>query len=182
MGKHKSKFLQGKRIDPAPIEKNVAVADLIDEAFLAYNAARMREACHLFTQKMLEPEVTVVVSVDAVALMETEMEPFTVAVSPATVIWNAVSEVVTANENVPLAKSPEKLVTRIENWPFVVVSPSTHDAKSKVIVSFGPSVAGSAMLPDSVTVPPPVHWLTSGPTGTSATGCVCCSSAPTCAC
>ena len=59
MGKHKSKFLRGKRIDPAPIEKNVVVADLIDEAFLAYNAARLREACQLFTKKMLEPEVTV---------------------------------------------------------------------------------------------------------------------------
>ena len=59
MGKHKSKYLRGKRIDPAPIEKNVAVADLIDEAFLAYNAARLREACQLFNQKMLEPEVTV---------------------------------------------------------------------------------------------------------------------------
>ena len=62
MGKQKSKFLRGKRIDPAPIEKNIAVADLIDESFLAYNAARMREACHLFTQKMLEPDVTVGVS------------------------------------------------------------------------------------------------------------------------
>ena len=59
MGKHKSKFLRGKRIDPAPIEKNIAVADLIDESFLAYNAARLREACQLFTQKMLEPEVTI---------------------------------------------------------------------------------------------------------------------------
>ena len=57
--KHKSKFLRGKRIDPAPIEKDVSVADLVDEAFLAYNAARLREACQLFTQKMLEPEVTV---------------------------------------------------------------------------------------------------------------------------
>src|SRR5215218_5565216 len=62
MGKQKSKFLRGKRIDPAPIEKNVTVADLIDEAFLAYNAARLREACQLFTQKMLGPEVTVGVS------------------------------------------------------------------------------------------------------------------------
>jgi deoxyhypusine synthase len=62
MGKHKSKFLRGKRIDPAPIEKNVVVADLIDEAFLAYNAARLREACQLFTKKMLEPDVTVGVS------------------------------------------------------------------------------------------------------------------------
>jgi deoxyhypusine synthase len=59
MGKHKSKLLRGNRIDPAPIEKNAAVADLIDEAFLAYNAARLREACHLFTKKMLEPEVTI---------------------------------------------------------------------------------------------------------------------------
>src|SRR4051812_6244679 len=59
MGKHKSKFLRGKRIDPAPIEKNVGVADLIDESFLAYNAARLREACQLYTKKMLEPEVTV---------------------------------------------------------------------------------------------------------------------------
>ena len=63
MGKHKSKFLRGNRIDPAPIEKNVEVADLIDESFLAYNAARMREACHLFTKKMLEPDVTVGLSI-----------------------------------------------------------------------------------------------------------------------
>jgi len=60
--KTKSKFLRGKRIDPAPITKEISAADLIDEAFLAYNAARLREACQLFTQKMLEPEVTVGVS------------------------------------------------------------------------------------------------------------------------
>src|SRR6476620_3225817 len=60
--KTKSKFLRGKRIDPAPIAKAISAADLIDEAFLAYNAARLREACQLFTQKMLEPEVTVAVS------------------------------------------------------------------------------------------------------------------------
>ena len=59
MAKHKSKFLSGKRIDPAPIAKAIGVADLIDESFLAYNAARLREACQLFTKKMLEPEVTV---------------------------------------------------------------------------------------------------------------------------
>lgn len=59
MPKHKSKFLQGRRIDPAPITKKITVADLIDEAFLAYNAARLREACQLFTRKMLEPDVTV---------------------------------------------------------------------------------------------------------------------------
>ena len=63
MGKQKSKYLRGKRIDPAPIEKNAVVADVIDEAFLAYNAARLREACQLFTQKMLEPDVTVGLSI-----------------------------------------------------------------------------------------------------------------------
>lgn len=59
MAKHKSKFLSGKRIDPAPIVKAIGVADLIDDSFLAYNAARLREACQLFSKKMLEPEVTV---------------------------------------------------------------------------------------------------------------------------
>jgi deoxyhypusine synthase len=59
MAKHKSKYLEGKRIDPAPISKKTTVADLIDESFLAYNAARLREACQLFTKRMLEPDVTV---------------------------------------------------------------------------------------------------------------------------
>jgi deoxyhypusine synthase len=63
MAKHKSKFLQGKRIDPAPITNKTTVADLIDESFLAYNAARLREACQLFTKRMLEPEVTVGMSI-----------------------------------------------------------------------------------------------------------------------
>ncbi|HSK73280.1 MAG TPA: deoxyhypusine synthase, partial [Pyrinomonadaceae bacterium] len=59
MAKKKSRFLSGKRIDPAPIDKNTALADLVDESFMAYNAARLREACRLFTQKMLEPDVTI---------------------------------------------------------------------------------------------------------------------------
>lgn len=59
MPKKKSKFLRGKRIDPAPITPKTSVTELVDEAFLAYNAARLREACQLFTQKMLEPEVTI---------------------------------------------------------------------------------------------------------------------------
>jgi deoxyhypusine synthase len=55
----KSKFLRGRKIDPAPITSSTSLANLVDEAFLAYNAARLREACHLFTRKMLEPEVTI---------------------------------------------------------------------------------------------------------------------------
>lgn len=59
MAKRTSKFLQGRRIDPAPITSSTSVAELVDEAFIAYNGARLREACQLFTRKMLEPEVTV---------------------------------------------------------------------------------------------------------------------------
>jgi deoxyhypusine synthase len=63
MPKKKSKFLQGRRIDPAPITKRTTIQQLVDESFLAYNGARLREACQLFTQKMLEPQVTVGVSI-----------------------------------------------------------------------------------------------------------------------
>ncbi len=63
MSQKKSKFLQGRRIDPAPITPKTTLADLVDRAFLAYNAARLREACQLFTRKMLEPEVTVGLSI-----------------------------------------------------------------------------------------------------------------------
>ena len=54
-----SKFLRGDRIEPKAITGAESAADLIDNAFLAYNAARLREACGLFTKKMLEPDVTV---------------------------------------------------------------------------------------------------------------------------
>jgi deoxyhypusine synthase len=62
MAKRTSKFLKGRRIDPALITPTTTLAELVDEAFIAYNGARLREACQLFTQKMLEPEVTVGVS------------------------------------------------------------------------------------------------------------------------
>ncbi|MBM3237625.1 deoxyhypusine synthase [Candidatus Poribacteria bacterium] len=58
----KSKYLQGKNIKPEPITAQTSVTELVDRAFLAYNAARLREACMLFTQKMLEPDVTVALS------------------------------------------------------------------------------------------------------------------------
>ena len=59
MARKLSKFLGGRRIDPAPITGDTKLVDLVDGAFLAYNAARLREACWLFTQKMLDPDVTV---------------------------------------------------------------------------------------------------------------------------
>ncbi len=59
MARRLSKFLRGRRIDPAPINGDTKLVDLVDGAFLAYNAARLREACWLFTKKMLDPDVTV---------------------------------------------------------------------------------------------------------------------------
>lgn len=59
LAKKQSKFLRGRRIDPEPITRHTKLVELVDNAFVAYNAARLREACWLFTQKMLEPDVTV---------------------------------------------------------------------------------------------------------------------------
>lgn len=59
MKRKKSRFLSGKKIDPKPIGRKTSVAELIDESFMAYNAARLREACMLFTKKMLDPDVTI---------------------------------------------------------------------------------------------------------------------------
>ena len=52
-------FLRGPRIAPQPISGTETAADLIDSAFLAYNAGRLKEACTLFTGRMLAPDVTV---------------------------------------------------------------------------------------------------------------------------
>lgn len=54
-----SRFLRGSKIDPTPIAAGISAADLIDNNFYAYNAARLREAAQLFTQKCLRPDVTV---------------------------------------------------------------------------------------------------------------------------
>ncbi|HJR36168.1 MAG TPA: deoxyhypusine synthase [Gemmatimonadales bacterium] len=51
--------LRGRRINPTAITGAETAADLIDNAFLAYNAGRLREACALFAERMLAPEVTV---------------------------------------------------------------------------------------------------------------------------
>lgn len=59
MPRPSAKYLRGKRIDPRPITGTESAADLMDNAFLAYNAGRLREGCQLFTQRMLEPNVTV---------------------------------------------------------------------------------------------------------------------------
>jgi deoxyhypusine synthase len=54
-----NRFLRGGRIDPRKINGKERVADLIDGTYLAYNGGRLREACQLFTEKMLDPSVTI---------------------------------------------------------------------------------------------------------------------------
>lgn len=55
----RSRYLSGSPIAPRPVTGRETVPDLIDNAFLAFNAGRLREACQLFVQKVLEPDVTV---------------------------------------------------------------------------------------------------------------------------
>jgi deoxyhypusine synthase len=52
-------YLGGAAIDPQPITGEMSVAELVEQSFLAYNAARLREACQLFVEKMLADDVTV---------------------------------------------------------------------------------------------------------------------------
>ena len=54
-----SPFLRGARIDPRGITGRETVADLIDNAFLAYNAGRLAEACRLYADRMLAADTTV---------------------------------------------------------------------------------------------------------------------------
>ena len=48
-----------KRIDPPALAGDSSLTKIVDEAFLSYNAGRLREACRLFTSKMLADNVTV---------------------------------------------------------------------------------------------------------------------------
>jgi deoxyhypusine synthase len=47
------KFAAYPRLNPLGVGKNISAADLIDQAFLAYNGGRLREAAQLLTEKML---------------------------------------------------------------------------------------------------------------------------------
>ncbi len=52
-------YLQGHAIDPVGIDGDQSVTELVDRCFFAYNAGRLRDACGLFTKKMLEEHVTI---------------------------------------------------------------------------------------------------------------------------
>jgi deoxyhypusine synthase len=51
--------LAGQPIAPPPVTGRETAADLIEHAFLAYNAGRLRDAARLFAERMLEEDVTV---------------------------------------------------------------------------------------------------------------------------
>src|ERR1700747_767210 len=48
-----------RRIEPPPVTGATPLPRLIDEAFLSYNAGRLREACRLFATKMLADDAVV---------------------------------------------------------------------------------------------------------------------------
>ncbi|MEI7729837.1 MAG: deoxyhypusine synthase [Verrucomicrobiota bacterium] len=56
---HRAKFMSGKRILPKNLTGKEKLADLIDNTFLAYNSARLKEGCQLFVEKMLDQDVTI---------------------------------------------------------------------------------------------------------------------------
>jgi len=60
---HRDRYLAGKRIMPRGLTGKEPLPHLVDEVFLAYNSARLKEACQLFAGKMLEPDVTVGMSI-----------------------------------------------------------------------------------------------------------------------
>ena len=52
-GRSNNKFANYPRLNPLGVGKDISAADLIDQAFLAYNGGRLREAAKLLTDKML---------------------------------------------------------------------------------------------------------------------------------
>jgi deoxyhypusine synthase len=54
-----SHFLRGKRIEPRKIDGRETVVQLVEGTFQSYNSGRLREACALFTELMLDKQVTV---------------------------------------------------------------------------------------------------------------------------
>src|ERR1043165_3614952 len=60
---HKKKNMAGKRIMPKNLTGKEKLTYIIDEVFLAYNSARLKEACQLFADRMLAPDVTIGMSI-----------------------------------------------------------------------------------------------------------------------
>ncbi len=48
---HKKQYMSGKRIMPKNLTGKEKLVEMVDETFLAYNSARLREGCQLFAEK-----------------------------------------------------------------------------------------------------------------------------------
>lgn len=53
------KSISQKKIHPPAVNGETTVTKLLEEVFLSYNAGRLREACRLYTSKMLTDDTTV---------------------------------------------------------------------------------------------------------------------------
>ncbi len=62
MAKRKSAYLRGARILPPRVRGDESAADLVERAFTAYNAGRLREAARLLATRMLADDVAVAIS------------------------------------------------------------------------------------------------------------------------
>ena len=60
---NRDRYLSGQRILPKNLTGREKLSDIVDEVFLAYNSARLKEGCKLFVEKMLEPDVTIGMSI-----------------------------------------------------------------------------------------------------------------------
>ncbi len=62
MAQKKRNWLSGKKIDPKPIGASTSIKELVDNNFVSYNSGRLREACQLFAEKILQEDVVVGIS------------------------------------------------------------------------------------------------------------------------
>src|SRR6478736_3903863 len=60
---HKEQYMSGQRILPKNLTGREKLPDLVDNVFLAYNSARLKEGCQLFANRMLEADVTIGMSI-----------------------------------------------------------------------------------------------------------------------
>jgi len=60
---NRDRYFAGRRILPKNLTGREKLPDIVDEVFLAYNSARLKEGCKLFVEKMLEPDVTIGMSI-----------------------------------------------------------------------------------------------------------------------
>src|SRR5580765_2356720 len=60
---NRDKYLSGKRILPKNLTGKEKLSQIVDEVFLAYNSARLKEGSQLFTNSMLAADVTVGMSI-----------------------------------------------------------------------------------------------------------------------